>query len=83
MSFTVKALAAAALGLQWCDIMVVIGGYVMATLWLCYGGCYGCCATQERENAYVVSTAACIFFQPLGLSLTYPGISEQSEHQHN
>ena len=61
----------------------VIWGYVLATLWLCYGCCYGCCPSQERKNVSVVPTAPCIFFQPLSSSLTYPGISEQSEHQDN
>ena len=61
----------------------VTWGYVMATLWLIYGCCYSCCASQERENASVVPTAPCIFFQPLGSSFAYPRISEQSEHQDN
>ena len=43
MSFTMKALAAAALELHWNNIMVMLW-----LLWLCYGCCYSFCVNQER-----------------------------------
>lgn len=61
VSFTVKTLAAAALGLHWSDVMVV--------LWLCYGyamdaecyargkDCYGCHASQETISLSAVPMA--------------------------
>ena len=32
---------------RWCYTRLCYG-YVMATLWLCYGCCYSCCVSQER-----------------------------------
>ena len=66
--------------------------FVMATLWLCCGCCYGCCISQERgcvmatitwfilwreETVSSVPTAPHVFFQPLSLSLAYSGFSKQ------
>ena len=98
MSFAMKALAAAALGLHWSDI-IVIWGYVMATLWLCYvmaaalaaasaRGETVCqerlsCASQERLNVSTFPTAHQVFFQPTSLHLAYPGFSKQCEQQDN
>ena len=60
-----KALAAAALGLRWSGIRVM--------LWLCYG----CHASQERINISAVPTAPRDSFQILSLHLAYPGFHEQ------
>ena len=61
MSFTMKALAAAALGLHLSNIMVMVSElmlcYVTATLWLHYGCCYGSYVSQER---------GCHLFDPVG-----------------
>ena len=81
MSFTMKALAAASLGLHWRGIMFMLYevmlclryGYVMVTLWLLLQLlhqpgerlCYDCHASQQRINVSVVPTAPCVFFQPL------------------
>ena len=73
VSFTMKALAAAALGLHWSNIMVMV---CEVMLWLYYGCamvmlqlllwllcqlgerlCYGCCASQERINVSAVPIA--------------------------
>ena len=44
-----KALDAAALGLHWSDIMVMLYyGFIMAILWLYSGCCYSCFTSQER-----------------------------------
>lgn len=51
MSFIMKALTAAAWGLCWSDIMIML---YKVMLWLCYGcvmigyGCFGCWVSQER-----------------------------------
>ena len=45
MSFTMKALAAAALGLRWSGIMVMLCEIM---LWSCCGCCYSCYISQER-----------------------------------
>ena len=83
MRFTMKALAAAALGLPWSSLMVVL---YKAILWLCHGYvmvaataaasagerlCYGCHASQERINVSAVPTAPCIFLQLPHSHLTY------------
>ena len=78
-----KALAAAALGLHWSDIMGVLCELM---LWLHYSSvtvllwsllwllsqpgerlCCGCRASQERINVSAVPMAPCVFFQPLSL----------------
>ena len=87
MRFTMKALAAAALGLPWSSLMVVLykailwlcHGYVMVLLWLLLWLlhqkgerlCYGCHASQERINVSAVPTAPCIFLQLPHSHLTY------------
>ena len=92
MSFTMKALAAASLGLHWRGIMFMLYevmlclryGYVMVTLWLLLQLlhqpgerlCYGCHASQERINVSAVPMAPQVSFQPLSLCLSYPGFSE-------
>ena len=92
MSFTMKALAAAALGLHWSDIMVTLHevmlwqpyGYIMVMLRLqlqlpCQPGerlSCGCCASQKRITVSAVSMAVRVFFQPLSLRLAYPRCSE-------
>ena len=44
-----KALDAAALGLHWSDLMVMLYyGFIMAILWLYSGCCYSCFTSQER-----------------------------------
>ena len=62
-------------------------GYLVVMLeLLCQPGkrlCYGCCASQERINVSAFPMAPRVFFQPLSLSLAYPGFSEQCEHQDN
>lgn len=93
MSFTMKALSIAALGLQWNDIMVMLWkvcyGSIMAMLWPCYDNCYGCCVSQERlcygfhtsqekVNASAFPMAPRFFFHPLGSCLTLG--SENSVH---
>ena len=52
MSFTMKALAAAASGLHWSNTMVTLYKVMLwlAILCLCCGCCYGCCVSQERIN---------------------------------
>ena len=45
MSFTMKALAAAALGLHWSGLMIML---YEVMLWLVYR--YGCCINQERGS---------------------------------
>ena len=94
-----KALAAAALGLRWSDLMVLL---CELRLWLRYSCvtvllrlllrllsqpgerlCCGCLANQERINVSAVPTAPRIFFQPLSTSLAYPELSEQCEQQDN
>ena len=93
MSFIMKALTAAALGLCWSDIMIMLYevmlwlcyGYIMILLWLllwllCQPGerlCYGSHASQERINTSVVFTAPHIFFQPLSPHLAYHHFSKQ------
>ena len=81
LSFTMKALAAAALGLHWSNIMVML----WLLLWLlCQLGermCYGCRASQERINMSAVPTVPRVSFQPFSSSLSYPGFSEQCEQQ--
>ena len=81
MSFTMEALAAAALRLCYGSIMVML----WLLLWLlCQLGermCYGCCASQERINMSAVPTAPRVSFQPFSSSLSYPGFSEQCEQQ--
>ena len=93
MNFTRKDLAAAALGLHWSTIVIML---YEAMLWLCYGCimvmlwlllllvqqpgqrlCYGCRANQERRSISAVLTAPHIFFQPLSLCLAYNVFSEQ------
>ena len=48
---------------------------------LCYGYCYGCCASQKRINMSAVPMASRVFFRPSGLSscLAYPEFSEQCQ----
>ena len=94
-----KALAAAALGLHWSDLMVLL---CELRLWLRYSCvmvllrlllrllsqpgerlCCGCLANQERINVSAVPTAPRLFFQPLSTSLAYPELSEQCEQQDN
>ena len=91
-----KALTAAAWGLCWSDIMIML---YEVELWLCYGCvmillwlllwllgqpgerlCYGCHASQERINESVVPTAGHIFFQPLSSRLAYHWLSKQCTH---
>ena len=94
-----KALAAAALGLHWSDIMGILCelmlwlrySSVMVLLWLLLRLpsqpgerlCCGCRASQERINVSAVPMAPHIFFQPLSSSLAYPEFSEQCEQQDN
>ena len=93
MSFTVKALAADAPGLQWNGIMAMLReamvwpcyGHVMVTLWLLLqllhqAGdrlCHGCRAGQETVNVSVAPMAPQVSFQPLSSGLAYHGFSEQ------
>ena len=59
--YTMKALAAAALGLHFSNIVVMVCEvmlcYVTATLWLRYGCCHGSYVSQER---------GCHLFDPVG-----------------
>ena len=87
MRFTMKALAAAALGLPWSSLMVVLykamlwlcHGYIMALLWLLLWLlhqkgerlCFGYHASQERINIYAVPMAPGIFLQLPRSHLTY------------
>ena len=77
LSFTMKALAAAALGLHWSNIMVML----WLLLWLlCQPGeglCYGCGASRERINIPAVPMAPQVSFQALSSCLAYLGFSEQ------
>ena len=77
MSFTMEALAAAALRLCYGSIMVML----WLLLWLlCQPGeglCYGCGASQERINIPAVPMAPQVSFQALSSYLAYPGFSEQ------
>ena len=85
MSFVMKALAPATLGLHWSNIMVMLyevllclcHGYIMVMSWLlCQPGerlCYGYPSSQERINMSAVPMAPHIFFQPLNSHLAYPG----------
>ena len=94
-----KALAAAALGLHWSDIMGVLCELM---LWLRYSSvtvllwsllwllsqpgerlCCGCRASQEKINVSAVPMVPSVFFQPLSSSLAYPEFSEQCEQQDN
>ena len=87
MSFTMKALTAAALATLEQHRGCVTWGYVMATLWLWLllwllrqpgeRLCYGRWASQERINLSAVPTAPWIFFQLLSSQLAYPGFSKQ------
>ena len=97
MSFTMKALADAALGLHWCNIMVMLHEFMlllhygcdMVALWLCCGCCYSCisqekgCVSQERINVSVVPMAPWVSFQPLSSCLAYPGFSKQCAQQYS
>ena len=49
----------------------------------CVRLCYGCCTSQERINMSAVPTAPRVSFQPLSLSLAYPGFGKQCEQQNN
>ena len=89
MSFVMKALAPATLGLHWSNIMVMLCevmlwlryGCILVMLWLllwllCQPGerlCYGYHSSQERINMSAVPMAPHIFFQPLNSHLAYPG----------
>ena len=93
MSFTMKALADAALRLHWNDIMIMLYevmlwfsyGYVMVMLWLLLWLlhqpgkrlCHGCCFSQERINVSALLIAPQISFQPCSFCLAYPGFSKQ------
>ena len=87
MSFTMKALAAAALGLHWSDLCYkrLCYGSVTVVLWLLpqllhQAGerlCSGCHASQERIHVSAVPVAPQDSFQPLSLHLAHPGFSEQ------
>ena len=90
---TMKALAAAALGLHWNNTLVMLYEvmlwlccyYIMVILWLLLQPLhkprerlyYGSCASQERRKVSAVPMAPCVFFQPLSSSLAYPGFSKQ------
>ena len=81
VSFTMKTLAAPALGLHWSDITVMSYevmlrlhyGYIMIMLWLLLRLLhqpgerlfYGRNASQERRNVSAVPMALRAFFQPL------------------
>ena len=54
MNFTMKSLAAAALGLHWSNIMVWLDEVM---LWFCCGCCCNCCVSQERINVSVIPMA--------------------------
>ena len=99
MSFTIKALAVAALELHWGCIMVILYevmlwlhyGYYTVMLWLFLwllhqpteSLCYGYYENQQRITMTAVPIAPQVFFQPLNLSLAYPGFSELCEQQDN
>ena len=83
ISFTMKALAAAASELYWSNIMVTLYeimlwpryGYLMVMLWLlCQPG---------ENNVSAFPMAPWVFFQPLSSSLAYPGLNKQCEQQDN
>ena len=82
-----KALAAAALGLQWSNIMVMV---YEVMLWLYYSCvtvmlrlllrllcqlgerlCYGCCASQGRINVPAAPTVPRVLSQPLSSHLAH------------
>ena len=52
MSFTMKVLAAAVLGLHWSDTMAMLYEVMLwlhySSVWLCCGCFYSCCISQER-----------------------------------
>jgi len=54
MNFTMKALAAASLGLQWSSIMITL---YEVMLWLCCGCCYGCCISKEGDHVMAAMPA--------------------------
>ena len=66
-SFTMKALAAAALGLHWSSNMVML---YEVMLWLHYG-------LVMVRNVSAVPIAFHIFYQPLRSHLAYSGLKEQ------
>ena len=85
MSFAMKALGAAALGLHWRDIMVML---YEVMFWLCHGYVMASAipaASARREallwllcqpgddNVSAVPMAPQAFFQPLNSHLAYPG----------
>lgn len=92
-SFTVKALAAHAPGLQWNGITAMLReatvwacyGHVMVTLWLLLqllhqagdSLCYGCRAGQETVNVSAAPEAPQVSFQPLSSGLAYHRFGEQ------
>ena len=49
----------------------------MAVLWLYYGCCYGCCASQERINVSSVPIAPWVLLQPFSSRLAHSGFSKQ------
>ena len=64
----------------------------MAVLWLYYGCCYGCCASQERINVSSVPIAPWVLLQPFSSRLAHSGFSKQCRqceqqdnwcHEHN
>lgn len=77
MSFIMKALAAAALGLHWSNIMVMLYEVILWLHYLCCGCCNGCCVSQERIKGSVIPTAPHISIQPLSPHLAYPRFSKQ------
>ena len=93
VSFTMKVLAAAVLGLHWSDIMVMLYevilwlhySYVMVMLWLFLQLlhqpgerlCYSCHVSQERIKVSAVPMSPNISFQPLSSLLGYPGFIQQ------
>lgn len=58
MSFSMKALTAAALELRWSNIMVMLNEVTCAMLWLCYSCGYSCCISQEGGCVMAVHTVS-------------------------
>ena len=82
MSFAMKALGAAALGLHWRDIMVML---YEVMLWLPYGYVMAAAMAAKSAKRKAVlwllcqpgeNKCVCVFFQPLMSCLAYPVFSE-------
>ena len=82
MNLTMKPLAAAALGLHWSDIMVML---YEVMLWLPYGYVMAAAMAAKSAKRKAVlwllcqpgeNKCVCVFFQPLMSCLAYPVFSE-------